>query len=109
VAAIDLAAYSINPQVHAFDNLTLVENLEPQADTLATARTFLGGKPVAVSPVTLRPRFNPLPAGPYPGPPPPPQWPPPPPDPPPPPPPPALTPASSRCSAPPGPWAAPST
>jgi hypothetical protein len=64
VAAIDLAAYSINPQVHAFDNLSLVENLEPQADTLATARTFLGGKPVAVTPVTLRPRFNPLPAGP---------------------------------------------
>ncbi|MEZ5400969.1 MAG: hypothetical protein R2729_14965 [Bryobacteraceae bacterium] len=55
-AAIDFAAYSINPQVHAFDNVSLVENLEGQAATVRTAHSFLGGKPVAVTPVTLRPR-----------------------------------------------------
>ena len=55
---IDLAAYSINPQVHAFDNLSLVENLSSQGDTVRSARQFLGTKPIAISPVTLRPRFN---------------------------------------------------
>lgn len=56
---IDFACYSINPQVHAFDELSLVENLAPQADTVWTAKQFLNGKPVVVTPVTLRPRFNP--------------------------------------------------
>jgi hypothetical protein len=56
---LDVACYSINPQVHAFDDKSLVENLEPQAATVASARSFLGAKPVAVTPVTLRPRFNP--------------------------------------------------
>jgi hypothetical protein len=61
---IDLACYSINPQVHAFDNRSLVENLEPQAETVRSARTFVGSKPIAVTPVTLRPRFNPQAKGP---------------------------------------------
>jgi hypothetical protein len=56
---LDVACYSINPQVHAFDDRSLIENLEPQAATVASARSFLGAKPVAVTPVTLRPRFNP--------------------------------------------------
>ena len=56
---IDQACYSINPQVHAFDNTSLVENLEAQGDTLRSARAFLGNKPIAVTPITLRPRFNP--------------------------------------------------
>lgn len=56
---LDVACYSINPQVHAFDDQSLVENLEPQADTVKSARSFLGAKPIAVTPVTLRPRFNP--------------------------------------------------
>ena len=59
VDLIDLACYSLNPQVHAFDDTSLVENLEAQGDTLRTARSFLGNKPIAVTPVTLRPRFNP--------------------------------------------------
>jgi len=59
VELIDLSCYSINPQVHAFDNESLVENLEAQADTVRTAQSFLQGKPIAVTPVTLRPRFNP--------------------------------------------------
>src|SRR4030095_8796661 len=56
---LDFAAYSINPQVHAFDNASLVENLEAQAGTVESARQFLGSLPLAVGPVTLRPRFNP--------------------------------------------------
>jgi hypothetical protein len=58
VNLIDQACYSINPQVHAFDNTSLVENLEAQGDTLRSARAFLGSRPIAVTPITLRPRFN---------------------------------------------------
>jgi D-apionolactonase len=55
----DMACYSLNPQVHAFDNLSLVETLPAQAVTVESACQFLAGRPVAVSPVTLRPRYNP--------------------------------------------------
>jgi hypothetical protein len=47
--------YSLNPQVHAFDNTTLVENLEAQAFTVDSARR-LSSKPVIISPITLRMR-----------------------------------------------------
>jgi hypothetical protein len=53
------ACFSVNPQVHAFDNLSLVENLEAQAHAVESARMFLPGGPIVVSPVTLLPRFNP--------------------------------------------------
>ncbi|MBD0257299.1 MAG: hypothetical protein ICV83_16395, partial [Cytophagales bacterium] len=52
-------AFSVNPQVHATDALSLVENLEAQAFAVETARGFAGGKPVAVTPVTLKRRYNP--------------------------------------------------
>jgi hypothetical protein len=55
----DGTCYSINPQVHAFDNASLVENLEAQASTVHTARSFVGNGWIAVTPVTLRPRFIP--------------------------------------------------
>jgi hypothetical protein len=60
----DLVSYPINPQVHAFDNASLVENLEAQAATVASARRLLNGTPLAISPVTLRPRWNPVATGP---------------------------------------------
>lgn len=52
-------AYSMNPQVHAFDEASLAETLASQATTVRTARDFAGGGPLAVSPVSLRQRFNP--------------------------------------------------
>lgn len=51
-------AYSINPQVHAFDDLSLMETLEAQPVTLTCAREFCQG-PLVVGPITLLPRFNP--------------------------------------------------
>ena len=54
----DGLAWSVNPQIHAFDELSLVENLQAQPDTLATARSFAPGTQLFVTPVTLRPRFN---------------------------------------------------
>jgi D-apionolactonase len=55
----DGVCYSINPQVHAFDNRSLVETLAAHGETVASARQFSGMLPLAVSPVTLKPRFNP--------------------------------------------------
>jgi hypothetical protein len=56
---LDFVAYAANPQVHAFDDMSIVETLGAHAETVASARALAGGKPVAVGPVTLRPRFNP--------------------------------------------------
>jgi D-apionolactonase len=52
--------FSINPQVHAFDDESVMENAAGQFDAVRTAKTFSNGKPVIVSPVTLRQRFNPV-------------------------------------------------
>ena len=66
VDALDLVCYSINPQVHAFDNSSLIETLAAQAVTVESARQFVGGLPIAVTPVTLLARFNPNATGPEP-------------------------------------------
>ena len=58
--AMDAVFYSITPQVHAFDDISVVETLEAQADTVRTARAIAPGKPVIVSPITLKRRFNPV-------------------------------------------------
>ena len=55
---LDGACYPITPQMHAFDDRSIVENLEAQADTVRSAHRFLNGKPVHVTPVTLRPRLR---------------------------------------------------
>jgi D-apionolactonase len=65
-AALDGVAYSINPQVHASDDASLVETLEAQRDTVASARAFVDELPLAITPITLRPRFNPNATGPEP-------------------------------------------
>jgi hypothetical protein len=58
VNALDLVSYSINPQVHSFDIPALVENLEAQAMTVESARPIIDNRLLAISPVTLRPRFS---------------------------------------------------
>lgn len=50
--------FSINPQIHAFDDRSLAENLAPQAMTVETARSIYGERPIVVGPVTLKQRFN---------------------------------------------------
>lgn len=57
--ALDRVTFAVNPQVHAFDNASLVETLATQFMLVATAHRFSAGKPVMVSPVTLKPRGNP--------------------------------------------------
>ena len=55
----DAFVFSINPQVHAFDNLSITETLEGQEAVVKTALAICGGKPVWVSPVSLKMRWNP--------------------------------------------------
>ncbi|MFO7919086.1 MAG: hypothetical protein R6V13_13535 [Anaerolineae bacterium] len=59
VEALDLVCYSLNPQVHAFDDLSIIEALKTQAVTVDSARRFVGNLPLTVGPVTLKPRFTP--------------------------------------------------
>jgi len=64
VSEMDAVVYSVNPQVHACDDVSLVENLAALAETVAMARTFCGGRPILVGPVTLIGRAGPYAAGP---------------------------------------------
>ena len=58
ISRMERVCLAINPQVHAFDNASLVETLEVQPVVIASARQFAGDLPVTVSPITLKPRFN---------------------------------------------------
>ncbi|MBP60419.1 MAG: hypothetical protein CMJ62_02730 [Planctomycetaceae bacterium] len=51
---VQMISYGMNPQCHAIDTLTMVENLEIQADTVHSARQFVGDRPLLISPITLR-------------------------------------------------------
>jgi hypothetical protein len=55
---LDVAGYPITPQVHAFDQRTLIENLGAQAETVRSARAIVGSLPLSIGPLTLKPRFN---------------------------------------------------
>jgi D-apionolactonase len=57
-ATADGFAFSANPQVHAADDRSMMEAPLSFAGMLATARSFLGGRPLAVTPITLLARFN---------------------------------------------------
>lgn len=59
--AFDFVQFSINPQVHAEDTRTLIENLSTQRDIVLTAQSFAQRKPIHVAPITLRWRYNPNP------------------------------------------------
>lgn len=54
----DYICYSIHPQEHASDNLTLTENLQGQGYTADSAREFANEKGIWISPVTMQRRFN---------------------------------------------------
>jgi hypothetical protein len=58
VQVLDFISYSVNPQVHAFDNASLVETLETLPATVQSARQFCDNLPICISPITLKPRFN---------------------------------------------------
>jgi len=43
----------LNPQLHASDTRTIIENLKAKKDVLATAKIISDGKEIYISPVTL--------------------------------------------------------
>jgi hypothetical protein len=55
----DVIAYPVTPQVHSDDDVSLLETPIAQADTVARARRLAPHASVAVTPITLKPRFNP--------------------------------------------------
>jgi len=59
---LDRLVFALLPQVHAFDEATMVENLASLRSMADTARGFAGGVPLGISPVTLRTRADPRPA-----------------------------------------------
>ncbi len=63
-AAMDAVVFSINPQAHACDDTSLVENLAAQADVVESARALCAGRPIVISPVSFIGRDGPYAAGP---------------------------------------------
>lgn len=57
---VDFLSFSIDPQEHAFDDITILENMETQEHLVRSAKVIYGERmPVHISPLTLRKRFNP--------------------------------------------------
>ena len=50
----EVVAYGVTPQIHAFDNQSIMETLPIQADTVRSARQFIGASPLMIAPITLR-------------------------------------------------------
>lgn len=55
--SIQAVGFAINPQIHAFDNASMVETLPIHADAVRSAREFVGDRPLIIGPVTLAPQF----------------------------------------------------
>ena len=63
LAGVDGVGYTVCPQVHAADDVSLMENSLGQADTVTTARTRSGGGSVHVTSVAMIGKYGPYPAG----------------------------------------------
>lgn len=55
--SIQAVGFAINPQIHAFDNASLVETLPIQADAVHSAREFAGDLPLVIGPITMAPQL----------------------------------------------------
>ena len=60
----DGVAFSLNPQVHAGDDLSFADNLAPLAEMAAFAGRMWGPAAIHITPVTLIGRNGPFPSGP---------------------------------------------
>jgi len=59
VDQLDTVTYTINAEVHASDNLSVIETLAAQGETVRSARAIVGERELVVGPVTLKPPYNP--------------------------------------------------
>jgi D-apionolactonase len=57
---LDFVTFSMNPQTHAFDNASLIEALTAIPVPIQSAKHYFDNLPVVISPITLKPRFNPV-------------------------------------------------
>jgi hypothetical protein len=57
-SAMDVVSYTANPQMHAYDESSILENLEALGVTVRTARSMARGRDIAVSRVTMKPPFG---------------------------------------------------
>jgi hypothetical protein len=55
----DFISFAAHPQEHAFDDLTMIENLGAQEDVINSGQAIYPGRAMCISPITLRKRFNP--------------------------------------------------
>ena len=56
---LDMAVYPASPQVHGTDETTVMDGIEALPGQVRTARSMMGGGPVGVAPLSLRPHLNP--------------------------------------------------
>jgi hypothetical protein len=56
---LDFVTWSLTPQIHAFDNASVVENLAAHTATVESARQFCGGLPFVVGLVAFKMQVNP--------------------------------------------------
>ena len=54
--ALDFLSFSVNPEAHASDLRTVVENLSAHKDVVNTCREFASGKEIHIGPVTFKTR-----------------------------------------------------
>jgi hypothetical protein len=59
----DFLCWSMNPQVHASDILSISETPAAAAWQIASMHQYYENVPLVVSPITLKPRFNPVATG----------------------------------------------
>ncbi|MDG2127712.1 MAG: hypothetical protein P8K08_06935 [Fuerstiella sp.] len=55
--SIEAVGFAINPQIHAFDNASMVETLPIHADAVNSTRSFAGDRPLVIGPITLAPQI----------------------------------------------------
>jgi len=55
----EIIAFSVNPQVHAWDDHSVMQNAMTQGIIARNARSLYPAAWLEISPITLRPRFNP--------------------------------------------------
>jgi len=56
---LDFISYSNNPQVHAFDNESIMSTVEGQIANIETCRLLFKDLPIFISPVSMKIRWNP--------------------------------------------------
>lgn len=60
---LDFISYSNNPQVHAFDNASIMGTVEGQRSNIESCRYLYPEKQILVTPITMKMRWNPAATG----------------------------------------------